>query len=203
MKTNSATLTSTPAETLHTKTGTSRLAQFGRLLLATMCVSLVTVAAAPRAFAAAPNGSYQFDKATGSVKFDGNSINLPESAIKRIAGVVKGDINIKGGTLELNKNATKKIVNNLSDDLNFNVSVSVTGPESVTLVKEGDLYIGSTAEPIVTSFEGSALGEDFSGELVTNVTAKVNGKTLRVIITFSGSALGSDFSGKLVIIAKR
>ncbi|MES2658932.1 MAG: hypothetical protein V4689_09955 [Verrucomicrobiota bacterium] len=196
-------MSSTSVESLQGKTGSSRIANLGRLLLAAMCVSLVTVAAAPKALAAAPNGVYEFTSASGTVKFGDNTIDIPESAVKRIAGVVNGDITIQNKTLQLNRNATKKIVKELGDELDFDVKVTVTGPTSVTLSKDVDIYIGSTEEPIVTSFEGDFHGEDFSGELITDVTAKVKGKTLRLIITFSGETLGEEFSGKLVIVAKR
>ncbi len=202
MKTKSNTLDSTSADNIAENKTPSRFAKVSRILLATLCVSLVS-AAAPSALAAIPNGVYQFTSSTGSVKFDGNTISLPQSAVKRIAGVLNGEITVRNKTLDLNKNATKKIVYELGNDLNFDATASVTGPNSITLVKEGSIYIGSTEGRIVTSFEGNFHGETFSGELRTDLTAKVEGKILRLTIKFSGETLGSGFSGKLVIVAKR
>lgn len=153
--------------------------------------------------AAIPNGEYEFTSATGSVKFDGDSINLSDSAVKKIAGVVNGTITIQNKTLQLNRNANKKVVTRLGDDLGFDATFRVSGPTSIILAKEVDTYIGRTEEPIVCAFDGDFHGESFTGVLKTDVTAKVEGKTLRLIITFSGKALGSDFSGKIVVVAKR
>jgi hypothetical protein len=202
MKTNSIINLPTSVDPILGNKGSSRLAKLSRLLMAVLGVSLVS-AAAPSALAAAPNGDYAFTSASGSVKYNGNTITLSPSAVKRIAGVVNDKITIENNTLQLNRSATKKIVRSLGDDLNFDATYRVTGPSSVVLVKEGDIFIGTTAEPIVVAFDGNFEGADFSGELSSNVTAKVQGKTLRVIITFSGDALGSNFSGKLVIVAKR
>lgn len=196
MKTNSVTLSSR-------NTGFSRFTNVGRLLLATACVSLVSVAAAPKALAAQPNGVYEFKSASGSVKFDGDSISIPEWVVKRLAGVVNGEITIENRTLRISRNATAKIVNELGDDFNVDVSTKVSGPTSVTFTKNDGVFKARTTSPVVASFEGDAFGEDFSGELVTDVSATVEGKTLRVVIKFSGDAFTSNFSGRLVVIAKR
>ncbi|MES2660853.1 MAG: hypothetical protein V4689_19665 [Verrucomicrobiota bacterium] len=196
MKINSAPLPSTSVDR-------SRLAKLGRLFMAVVGVSLVSVAATPKAQAAAPNGVYEFESATGSFTFDGETIDLPPAVVKRVAGFVKGEIIIEKRTLQLNRSATKKVVRELADEFDAEVTVSVSGPTSLTLTRDGDAFFGSARESIVTSFEGSYRGGDFSGVLNTDITAKVQGKALRVIIRFTGGALDSEFSGKLVIIARR
>jgi len=203
MKTYSPTQSTLTSSPIPGTSGPSRLANLGRLLLAAMCVSLVSFAAAPRASAAAPNGTYEFTSASGNVKFAGETIDLPTSVVKRLAKVTKGEITIRNKTLKLNKNATGRIVANLADELDIDVEASVSGPNSLTLSKVGTKYKGRTTDPIVTSFEGSFNGSDFSGELETVVKATVRGKTLRIVIIFSGEALGEDFSGRVVIVAKR
>jgi hypothetical protein len=202
MKTNSTINQPTSVDSILGNKGSSRLAKLSRLLMAVLGVSLVS-ATVPSALAAIPNGDYGFISATGSVKYDGNTITLSPSAIKRIAGVVNDKITIENSTLPLNRSATKKVIRTLADDLNFDASYRVTGPTSIVLAKEGDIFIGTTAEPIVVAFDGNFQGEEFSGSLNSDISAKVKGKTLRVTITFSGDALGSEFSGKLVIVAKR
>ncbi|MEO5914081.1 MAG: hypothetical protein ABIS50_07600 [Luteolibacter sp.] len=182
--------------------GTSRLAGFGRVLLATSCVSLVSFAAVPQAFAGA-NGTYEFTRASGSVHFGDHTIDLPESVVKRLAGVVNGKITIENNTLKLKKNATISIVETLGDELDFSVDASVHGPNSLVLTKTGNTYSGETANPIVVSFDGDFHGANFSGELVANVSATVEDRKLKVVITFSGDARGEDFSGTLKVIAKR
>ncbi len=183
--------------------GGSRLASFSRLLLTTSCVSLVSFAAVPHAFAAAPNGNYEFTTASGSVKFDGKKINVSQRLIKKLAGVSNEEIMIENSTLKIRRKALISVVNNFADDFDIDVETKVTGPTSVTLSKSGNTYTGKTPRPIVASFDGSILGEDFSGELKTRVAATVRGRTLTVVITFDGDAIGSDFSGKLTVVGKR
>ena len=73
----------------------------------------------------------------------------------------------------------------------------------MTLSKSGNTYTGKTSRPIVVSFDGSFLGEDFSFQLKTRVAATVQGKTLTMVITSGGDAIGSDFSVKLTVACKR
>ncbi len=203
MKTYSSNMHAALSNPIQENARPSRLAKVSRLLLATMCVSLVSFAATPKALAAAPNGVYEVTSVSGDVKFDDETIDLPQSVVKRIARVAEGDITIRNQTLRLNRNATSKIVTTLGDDLDIDVEASVSGPTSLAFTKSGDKYQGSTAEPIVTSFQGDFNGAEFSGELITHVKATVKGKTLRIVLTFSGEALGDDFSGTITIIAKR
>jgi hypothetical protein len=203
MKTNSPNMPSTLSNPIDGSARPSRLSMISRLLLATMCVSLVSFAAAPNALAAAPNGAYEVTSVSGTVQFDDETIDLPQSVVKRILRISEGEITIQNRTLRLNRNATSKIVTTLGDDLDIDVEASVSGPTSLVLTKSGDKYEGSTAEPIVTSFEGDFNGAEFSGELNTRVKATVNGKTLRIVLTFSGEALDEEFSGKIIVIAKR
>lgn len=201
MKTNSLTSTLNP---IQQTTGRSRLLNVGRLFLATMSVALVSFAGAPKALAAGPNGTYEFESASGSLRYDGDSIDIPQSIVKKLANVVDGEIVITNNTLKLNKNATVKVVRNFADDFDVDVEASVTGPSSLVLVKtEPRVFTGKTTSPIVTTFEGEIFGEDFSGELRTKVAARVEGKTLTVVIRFSGEAAGEEFSGRITLTAKR
>ncbi|MEO5913290.1 MAG: hypothetical protein ABIS50_03585 [Luteolibacter sp.] len=194
-----ATSSNNPYETA----SSSRLANFGRLLLAALCVSLVSFAASPTAFAAAPNGSYEFTSASGSAEFGDHTVHLPQALVKKLAGVIGGKITIEDSTLQLNRNATAKVVTEIGDKFDFSVETSVTGPTSLVLEKGEIGYAGQTADPIVVAFDGNFHGEDFSGELSTQVSARVKGKTLTVVVKFSGHALGADFSGKLTVVGKR
>ncbi len=183
--------------------GSSRFVNFGRLMLVTSGVSIASLAAAPQAMAAGADGTYEFKKASGSVKFDGNNIDVSQKLVKRLAGFVGGEITIKNNTLRLKKNATGTVVENLGDDLNIDVEASVSGPTSLVLAKKGSIYTGKTTSPLVAEFEAEVFGEDFSGELRSRASATVDGKTLTVVIRFSGETLDEDFSGKLTIVGKR
>ncbi len=168
-----------------------------------MCVSLVTFGAIPQAQAANVNGKYEVKQTTGSVRLDGHNLHIPDSLVRKIAGVVKGDVTIENDTLKLKKKGTAKVVDKVADRLHVDVETSVTGPSSVKLRTSGDVKKGHTSKPITTSFEGEVFNKDFSGELVTRVSAKVEGNTLTIVVRFSGDAEGSDFSGKVKIVAKR
>lgn len=198
--------TTSPSVICHETTpdsGGSRLTGFRRLLLTTSCVSLVSFAAVPHAFAAAPNGDYEFTSASGSVKFDGKKINVSQRLIKNLAGVTNEKITIENRTLKIRRKALVSVVNNFADDFDIDVETKVSGPTSVTLSKSGNTFTGKTPQSIVASFDGSLLGKDFSGELKIRVAATVRRKTLTMVITFGGNAIGSDFSGKLTVVGKR
>lgn len=201
MKTNSVTSTLNPVQE---PTGITRFARFGRLSLAATCVSLVSFTAAPLAMAAAPDGSYEFKSASGSLRYDGDSVSIPKAIVKRIASVVDGEIVIKNNTLKVNKKGTVRLIEEFGDDIDVDVEASASGPTKVVLAKKGPKHFsGKTSSPIVTSFEGDVFGADFSGELRTNVTATVQKKTLTIVIKFSGEAEGENFSGKVTVTAKR
>jgi len=201
MKNYSITLPSTTP--LQLKAGFSRFASFGRLVMASLCVSLVSFAAVPKALAAGANGTYEFKDASGSLKIDGDRFELRESLAKRLAGFADGEVTIENNTLKLRKNAAAKIVVDVADDVGIAVDVSVSGPNKVVLTKSGNTYTGKTAGPIIASFEGDILSADFEGELITKVSATVEGKTLTIVIKFSGEVEGEDFSGKITLIAKK
>lgn len=202
MKTNSMT-PPTLSQPLQSVTGCTRFASFSRLMMATLCVSLVSFAATPKALAAAPNGTYDLKDVTGTLKIDGDSFHLPDALAKRLAGVTDGKITIENNTLKLRKNATARIVEEVADDLDVDVDVEVNGPNKVVLTKSGDTYTGKTVSPIVATFEGDVFSVDFSGKLITRVSATVERKTLTIVIRFSGDVEGEDFSGKITLIAKR
>ena len=197
------TLPTTASPTIQPNTGSSRFASFGRLAVATLCVSLVSFAAVPKALAAGANGTYEFKSASGSLKIEGDSFRLPQYLVKRLAGFTNGEATIRNNTLKLNRNATARIVEDIGDDLNLDVQASVSGPTTVVLSKSGDSYTGKTTKPIIASFEGDIFGADISGELITKVSATVKGNTLTVVIRFSGDVEGEEFSGRLTLVGKR
>jgi hypothetical protein len=172
-------------------------------LLGAVCLSLVSFTAVPQAHAAKVNGSYDVKRTTGSVRFNGDEIDIPERLVRRIAGVVDGKITIRDRTLKIRKKGTVRIVEKLADELDVDVEVAVTGPSSVKLVKSGNTATGRTTRPVVTSFEAEVFDLEFSGELITRVKATVERKTLKIVVRFSGEAEGEDFSGRVTIIAKR
>lgn len=203
MNINSLTLPITSTPHLQPNTGSTRFASFGRLAVTTVCVSLVSFAAAPKVLAAEANGTYEFKSARGSLKIDGDSFQVPQSIVKRLAGFANGEVTIQNNTLKLKKNATANIVADIGDELNLDIETSVSGPNTVVLTKSGDAYTGQTAGPIIASFEGGFFGLDFSGELISRVSATVKGDTLTVVIRFSGEAGNEDFSGKLTLVGER
>lgn len=200
MKTQSITLPSLASRPLQPTNSFSRFASFGRLAMMTLCVSLVSFAAVPKALAGA-NGTYEFKEASGSLNVDGERFHLPQSLLKRVAGFVDGTVTIEDRTLTLRKKATEKIVEEIAGDLA--VDVEVSGPNRIVLVKSGDTFFGKTDGPIFTTFEGEFFGEDFDGELRTRVSATVEGRTLTIVIRFSGDVEGEDFSGKVTLVARK
>lgn len=201
MKIESMTLPATPP--LQPHAGTSRIAGLGRAAMATLCVSLVSFAAAPKALAAEANGTYAFKSASGSLKVDGDTIDVPKSLVKKLAGFTNGKVTIQNNTLKLKKNTAAQIVEEVGDDLLVDIEASVSGPNTVVLSESGNNYAGKTAKPIVASIEGDVFGLDFSGELITRVSATVKGDTLTVVIRFTGEVGNEDFSGKLTVVGKR
>ncbi|MEO5913489.1 MAG: hypothetical protein ABIS50_04600 [Luteolibacter sp.] len=183
--------------------GTSRLAGFGRALLVTSCVSLVSFAAVPQALAAGADGEYKFTSIKGSLELVGGDANPPLSVVKKLAGVVNGNFTIQNNTLKFNRNATVDIVKNLTDDPKFTLTSKVTGPTSLVLTKSGSTYGGELARPIVIKFEANFNDQDLSGKLITDVAATVDGKKLKLVISFSGNMEGGPFSGQLILIGKR
>ncbi|MBC7979067.1 MAG: hypothetical protein H7Y36_00720 [Armatimonadetes bacterium] len=181
----------------------SRFGSLGRLVMATLCVSLVSFASGPKAQAAGADGTYEFREATGSLKIDGDRFDLPKSLLKRLAGFEEGEVIIEDNTLIFKKNVTAKIVEEAADEVMADVEVKVTGPNKVVLTKSGSTYSGSTTKPVIASFDGEIFSEDFSGELRTRVAATVEGKTLTIVIRFSGTVDDEDFSGKVTLVAKR
>jgi hypothetical protein len=200
---NTITIPSTASPTIQPNTGSYRFASFSRLVMTTLCVSLVSFAAVPKALAAGANGTYDFKSSSGSLKIEGESYRLPQYLVKRLAGFTDGEATIRNNTLKINRNATTKIVEDIGDDLYLDVDASVSGPTTVVLSKSGDSYTGKTAKPIIASFEGDIFGEDISGKLITKVSATVKGDTLTVVIRFSGNVEGENFSGRLKLVGKR
>ncbi len=183
--------------------GSFRTPRLGQILLATLSVSVFSLAASPLTHAAKVDGKYEVKSATGSVTFNGDEVDIPKSIVKRIAGVANGDITIQDDTLRLKKKAAIRFAEEIADELDLDIEASVTGPSSVTLEKSGKAYTGQTSRPIVTSFEADAFGVDISGKLKTQVSARVRGKTLTIVVRFGGSGAGSDVSGRVTIVAKR
>lgn len=194
---------STLSSAFQTNTGSSRFANSGRLALTTLCVSMVSFAAVPKALAAGANGTYEFKSASGYFKIEGESFRLPQNLVKRLAGFTSGDLTIRNNTLRLKRGASAKIVEDIGDDLNLDIEAKVSGPWTVVLSKSGVSYTGKTARPIVATFDGDLFGADISGKLVSKVSATVTGKTLTVVIRLSGGVEGEDFSGKLTLVGKR
>lgn len=203
MNTNCTSTAAVVSSALPTFPGTARISGAAKTLLGAMCISLVSFAAVPQAQAAKVNGRYEVKRSTGSIRFNGDEIDIPDRLVRRIAGVVDGTITIQDRTLRLKKEGAVKIVENLADELDVDVEVGVTGPSSVKLVKSGDTATGRTTRPIVASFEAEFFDQDFSGELITRVKATVERNTLTIVVRFSGDAEGEDFSGRVTIVAKR
>lgn len=204
MKTNNIT-TSTPSGFIDQSPRQFRFARTGRLLLTASCISFVSFTAVPHAVAAKAAGTYEVKSARGSLKLDGDSVDIPRSLVKRIAGVVDGEITVRSdNTIKLKKNGTLRILEELEDEFNgFKIEGSVRGPSTVVLEKSDHVYFGKTDGPIVTRFEAEIFGEDFDGRLKTRVSATVRGSTLTLVVRFSGGVESEDFSGKVTIVAKR
>src|SRR5690606_2776349 len=129
MKTNPVT---NPCSNTHQET-TSRFhfSRFGRLSLAAACVSLVSFTSAPQALAGRADGDYEFKSASGSLRWDGDSVSIPTWIVKRVASVVDGDIEIRNNTLKVNKRGTVRLIEKFGDDVDVDVEASASGPNTV------------------------------------------------------------------------
>jgi hypothetical protein len=196
-------LTDRPPVLVSITSGISKLARFCRAFRVTFYVSLIALAATPKALAAGADGTYRFTSIAGSLELVGDSVPPPLSVLEKLVGVANGNFTIRNNTLKFNRSATVDIVKSLTDDPDYTLTTKVTGPTSLVLRRSGTAYQGEFVRPIVTSFEGNFNDQDISGKLITNIAATVNGKKLKLIIKFSGNFEGGPFSGKLTLVGIR
>ncbi len=145
----------------HPPTST-RSSRFSHLGLAFATASLFSFAAVPLALAAGADGQYKFRNASGSLRFDGDSLDIPQTLVKRIANVSDSEITIRNNTIRVNKFGTARLIEKLGDKLNAGIEASASGPNSLMLEKTGTRrFLGKTTSAIITSFKGDIFGEDF------------------------------------------
>jgi hypothetical protein len=172
-----------------------------RVLITSLCV--VAISFFSTAFAAAPDGTYDFVKAKGSLTIGGETIKLPQELVQGIPAISEGSAKVKKGKMKLDRNTAASIIKALGKELDTRFEISITGPKSLKLRKKGKIYKGSTTKPIVVRFSATVEGEELSGTISNDFDVKIKGKTLTMKVPLKGSLLGEKFSGKLVVKMKR
>ena len=175
---------------------------FGQYLLAIVCASLVSFTSLTPA-SAAVDGEYRFVSAEGSISADGETIVLPQDLLKEIGAIQNGRIIIKDNKIQLNRKAAAKIIKQIGDELGIEFDITISGPTSLKLKKSGNIYIGSTTDPVVVAFETTYGGKIISGNLKTYFNAKVKSTKLTLNVPITGKALGMKFKGDLTMVCKR
>ncbi len=180
----------------------SRFSKFARICLVA-CVSLVTLAAAPRAVAAAPNGAYKITGGTGSLTSEGFTIPIPKRFFQELAKQ-GGEIVVKNNKLQINRYTTAEVFEVILPGVGSILEeIKVTGPSSITLAPSGETFTGKTSQPILTTLIGvDGDDEDFTVKLTTNVTATVTGERITVTLRFSGGDKNAQLSGKITLRGK-
>lgn len=185
-----------------TTSSVSRFTKFARVCLAA-CVSLVTLSAAPRSMAAAPNGAYEIIGGSGSLSSSGQTITIPKQFFKELAKQ-GGDIVVKNNKLQINRYTTADVFEVILPGAGSIIEeVKVTGPSSITLTPTGESFAGKTTQPILTTLIGvDNDDEDFTVKLTTNVSATVTGNRITVTLRFSGGDKNAQVSGKITLRGK-
>ncbi len=181
----------------------SRLAGFGKLLLAGICASLVSFSTMPTASAAGADGVYKYVKASGTLSVGGQSITVTPEMLNQFGAIQNGRITISNNRVQLNRNAAANIIKQLGTQLGVVITVKITGPTYVQLHKSGLIYTGSTTTPVVVTFSTTYQGTKISGNIKTNYIAKVSGTTLTLKVPVTGTLLGKQLKGTMTVTCKR
>lgn len=175
---------------------------FFKLILAVICMSLVSFTP-PSATAAGADGEYAFVSAAGSITAGGQTLELPQDLLQEIGAIKNGKLVVQNNNLQLNRKAALRIIKQIGNQLGITFDTSISGPTKLKLKKTVNGYAGATKEPVVVTFSTTYQGEDISGNIKTNFRAKVKGNTLTLIVPITGKALGMRFSGELTIVCER
>lgn len=170
--------------------------------------AMTSLAMVPVANAKAPNGIYQFTRASGTFESGGLSYQIPKAVLKEIGSVENGAVTIRNGKLALNREASGHIVLAISDSFS-EPSVSVKGPTSITFVKSGRSFLAKSPKPGVAKFTADLDDMKLAGVIRSSYNAKVSDGKLVIHVKFSGTMgfVGSvnqpDFEATAKIICTR
>ncbi len=180
----------------------SRFSKFARVCLAISGL-LITLAAAPRAVAAAPNGAYELIGGKGSLSSEGKTITIPKLVFQEIVGQ-GGAIVIRNNKLQLNRNLTGDFFKVFLQTVGTKITkIKSTGPTSITLVASGESFTGRTTQPIRTTLTGTDdEGDSFNVSLTINVSVTVSGDRITVTTRFSGGDENEQISGNITLRGK-
>jgi hypothetical protein len=181
----------------------SRLGIIGRLTLALLCGSLLSLVASPTLSAAAPNGQYKFVSGSGRVNAMGESINLTKDVVKNFAVIKNGKITVKNNIIKINQNGAVKAVNEIGNMFGIEFQTTVSGPSFVQLAKSRNSYVGSTTTPVVVKFSAVVMDTEITGTVSSNVKVKVVGNKMTIDVPITGSALGYEIEGNVKLIGKK
>lgn len=164
---------------------------------------LVSMIATPDLQAAAPNGSYKFVKASGSLTAAGETIRLDDDMIKNFAALKNGRLTIAKNRLQIDRTAALKAIKQLANQLGITFKTSITGPNTISLKKVGTSYSGQTSRPIVVKFSANYQGQAISGKISSNFKVKIKGRILTLTVPITGNVMGYGVKGKIVVTLKR
>lgn len=171
-----------------------------KVVCAAVCASLVSFSPAR---AAGANGDYKFVSASGSLTLAGETVQLNDDLLKQFGGLKNGKISIVENRLQINRKAVGKLINQLENELGIGIDASITGPTYVQLQKNGTVYTGATAKPVVLKFSTTFEGQKISGTIKFNFKVKVKGRDLTLNVPISGSALGYKLGGNVTVHCRK
>ncbi len=166
---------------------------------AAAAVSLLII---PSAFAGKADGSYEVVSAKGSIEYAGKSIKVPERLIERFLRVDNSHLTITDNRISLYRPGASRFAKRLGDEIGMDLTVRVSGPSSLKLVKQGNSFSGSTTEALVVSFEHDSFF-DFKGTLKVQVNAELTDGNLTLTMPLDGKFLSKKIGGNIVVVCRR
>ena len=181
----------------------SRLAKFGRLIIAAISASVISLAAAPStSHAAGADGVYRVTGGRGSFTGGGETVKIPKSVFNEITKEQSAGIVVKNQKIVINRKMTAALFKSLAEESGITINPKVTGPSSITLTSDGGHFSGKTSRPIITKFVGFEDGEKFSVTVKTQVSASVKGDSLTLVTRFTATDGSDEFSGAITLLGK-
>jgi hypothetical protein len=181
----------------------SRVHHIGRCFFSAVAFLSVFLVAAPEAVAAVPNGNYKLSGGRGSLSSGGKTIVIPQSFMRELANQ-SGMIVVRNNRLLINRNGTAEVLRSILSGVGTRIrSVKVTGPTFVPLRGSGQRYTGKTNTPIRTQMKGiDDTGDAFTVNLITHISATINGRQVTLTTRFSGGDSEAQVVGNITLIGK-
>ena len=169
-----------------------------------LCTALlVAFTPIPTASAAAPDGTYKFVKASGTLTLGGEALNLDEDMIRNIVGSTNGRVSVLQSQIKLNRTGAADMMKQIGESLGVNVEATISGPKALTLNKSGLSFIGKTTKPVVVNLKVSSGGLLITGFIRSNFKVVVQGRTMVMTVPVTGELLGKPLKGQVKATFRR